>query len=594
MNLRLRRSLTVLYLSAAAVLLAWTLGQTKLFRLIALEAADLQYLAVRPHVPDEIALIVVDQRTMDAFSEPRIFWHGYYAEAIEAAATAGAKVLGLDLEFPIPVEKYAPGLDQRLAGAVIAASPVMPVICAYAATTMRKQSDWPVPMNMAAAALGQMAYVNLTADEDDFIRSIELVEASAGGQPPMQSMALAVAERYVGHPIAYPSRLMTIRFAGPAGTIRRVSLVDFVRAARAHQTALLRSWVGGKAVLLGTDEIGDRHATPYYAFRVGSPANTAGVEIHANALDTLLTGRFLQRVPSSVSLALMLALALLFSATTLCLTGWRLITWHAALTACLLAGAHLAFLSGWLVSVSGLLLTAVLAFLLSVIAGSLAVTRNRDILRHAMNLFVGKDVAEDVETTGSVGLSGRREFVTVLFSDIRGFTAFSETHEAETVVDRLNEYLATMTAVIVRHGGKVNKFIGDGILAIFSDEVADHRRGEPADPVESGALRAVRCAMEMVASPSPFETRTGIHSGYVVVGNIGSSDKLENTVLGDTVNLASRLEGLNRQFSTSVLFSESTRELLGERIATRLLGRTDVKGKSSAVAVYTIAGGAPV
>ena len=169
MNIRSRRSLTILYLSAAAVLLAWMLDQTKLFRLIALKAADLHYLAVNPHVPDNITLIVVDQRTMDTFSEPRMFWHGYYAEAIEAAAAAGAKVLGLDLAFPIPVEKYAPGLDQRLASAVIEASTVMPVICGYAGTTMQKQADWPVPMNMAAAALGQMAYVNLTADEDDFI-----------------------------------------------------------------------------------------------------------------------------------------------------------------------------------------------------------------------------------------------------------------------------------------------------------------------------------------------------------------------------------------------------------------------------------------
>ena len=591
MSIRSRRGLTILYLSAAAVLLAWLLDQTKLFRLIALKAADLNYLAVPSHAPGEITLIVVDQRTMDAFSEPRMFWHGYYAEAIEAAAAAGAKVLGLDLAFAIPVEKYTPGLDQRLAEAVIETSRVMPVICAYAGTTMQKQADWPVPMNMAAAALGQMAYVNLTADEDDFIRSIELVEAGSGDQPRMRSMALELADRYLGHRVAYPSRLMTIRYAGPAGTIRRISLVDFVAAARAHNRGLLQSWVGGKAVLLGTDEIGDRHATPYYAFRVGWPANTAGVEIHANALDTLLSGRFLRKAPATESLALMLVVALLFSFTTIFTTGWRLIMWHTALTATLMLGSHLAFRAGWLVPASSLLLTAVIAFLLSVVAGSLTITRNRDALRIAMRLFVGKEVADDVETTGMVGLSGRREFATVLFSDIRGFTAFSETHEPEVVVAQLNAYLSTMTGLIVQHGGKVNKFIGDGILAVFSDEPLISQRGNAAQTTECHAVRAIRCAIEMVGSPSAFETRTGIHSGYVVVGNIGSSDKLENTVLGDTVNLASRLEGLNRQFSTNVLFSGTTRELLGNRIAARLLGEANVKGKSTAVPVYTVAKG---
>jgi adenylate cyclase len=499
--------------------------------------------------------------------------------------------MGLDLAFPIPVEKYVPGLDQRLASAVIATSTVMPVICAYAGTAMQKQSEWPVPMNMAAAALGRMAYVNLTADEDDFIRSIELVEASAGDPARMQSMALAVAEKYTGRTPAYPSRLLTIRYTGPAGTIRRVSLVDFLEAARAHKTELLRSWVGNKAVLLGTDEIADRHATPYYAFRSGSPANTSGVEIHANALDTLLTRRFLQKTPRVLNLVMMLLAAFLVCITTMRTTGWRLIVCHTALTAILLLGAHISFRAGWLVPASSLLLTAVLAFLLSLVTSSLTVARNRDALRRAMNLFVGKEVADDVETTGTVGLSGRREFVTVLFSDIRGFTAFSETHEPETVVARLNEYLSMMTALIVRHGGKVNKFIGDGILAVFSDETPGTQRCEPSEGAESHAVRAVRCAMAMVGSPSPFETRTGIHSGYAIVGNIGSSDKLEYTVLGDTVNLASRLEGLNKQFSTNILFSGITRELLGESIAAQLLGEANVKGKSSAVPVYTVAGG---
>ena len=301
-------------------------------------------------------LIVVDQKSLNALPVPTMFWHRYYAPAIEAAAAAGAKVLGLDEAFGITVDKYVDGLgeeemahlDEKMAEAVVSTSSTMPVICAYIPTEMANQESQAVPMNMAAAALGQTAYVNLTADEDDFIRSIELTEPGAGQQP--KAMALAVAERFLGHTPAYPSRLMLIRFSGPAGTVRRISLVDFLAAAEAKNMDLLRSWVGGKAVLLGPEmDTKDRHATPYYAFTVGPHANTAGVEIHANALNTLLTGRYLQKVPALRAVALMFVFAFLFSLTTIEATGWRLIAWHSFLTVVLFAGAHLSFRAGWLV-----------------------------------------------------------------------------------------------------------------------------------------------------------------------------------------------------------------------------------------------------
>jgi class 3 adenylate cyclase len=598
MTMPIRKLLSIVYISAVATLFTWSLDQTKLFRLIALKAGDLHYLVEPARTPDNIVLITVDQKSLNALPVPTMFWHRYYAPAITAAAAAGAKVLGLDEAFGITVDKYVRGLgdeemsqlDEKMAEAVVSTASVMPVICAYIPSEMANQESQAVPMNMAAAALGQTAYVNLTADEDDFIRSIELTEPGSGQQP--KSMALAVAERFLGHTPAYPTRLMLIRYTGPAGTFRRISLVDFLAAAAANNMDLLRSWVGGKAVLLGPEmDTRDRHATPYYAFTVGPHANTSGVEIHANALNTLLTGRFLRKIPIAAAVALMFVFAFLFSLATMEVAGWRLIAWHAFLTVILFAGAQLAFRSGWLVPSSSLLVSALAAFLLALVTSYVAAARHRDAFRKAVNLFVGKEVAEAVESTGRVSLSGRRVHVTILFSDIRGFTAFSETQEPETVVAMLNEYLAAMTGFIVQHGGQVNKFIGDGILAIFADELANTRPGAQSDRADSHAVRAVRCATEMVAAPSRFETGTGIHSGYVVVGNVGSGDKLEYTALGDTVNLASRLEGLNKQFKSNLLFSEATRELVGDAIEAALVGETNVKGKAALVRVYTVSRG---
>jgi hypothetical protein len=218
----------VLFIAMAATVFTIALGETRIIRLLHLKSGDLYFIAAQPEQPKDIVLIVVDQKSLDRFPEPLLLWHDYYAEAIEAAANAGARVLGLDVAFPIPVDQWASGFDERMAEVVISTSTRMPVMCGYAASTLSQQRKWPVPMNMAAAALGQTAYVNLRADEDDFIRSIELVEAEGS-----RSMSLAVSERFLGRPVSYPQHNMLIHYVGPAGTFPRVSLCDFVDAARA-------------------------------------------------------------------------------------------------------------------------------------------------------------------------------------------------------------------------------------------------------------------------------------------------------------------------------------------------------------------------
>jgi adenylate cyclase len=172
--------------------------------------------------------------------------------------------------------------------------------------------------------------------------------------------------------------------------------------------------------------------------------------------------------------------------------------------------------------------------------------------------------------------------VTIMFSDIRGFTAFCESKDPAVIVDLLNVYMAQMCKIIVNHHGHVNKFIGDGILAVFADT------DEGAAP-GGHALRAVKCAAEMVSAPGEFATGTGMHSGEVVIGNVGSSDKMEFTVLGDTVNLASRLESLNKEHKTKLLLSGSTHEMLGGGVDTVYLGSVPVRGKTEPMKLYTVA-----
>jgi adenylate cyclase len=195
-------------------------------------------------------------------------------------------------------------------------------------------------------------------------------------------------------------------------------------------------------------------------------------------------------------------------------------------------------------------------------------------------MFVGKHVATSLDNSRDIALSGTRQFVTILFTDIRGFTSFCEDKDPSVVVDLLNDYMRQMVSIIIKHRGSVNKFIGDGILAIFSDEEGAELGNHPQ--------RAVNCALEMVTAPNQFETGAGVHTGLAVVGNVGSEDKMEYTVLGDTVNVASRLESLNKEKKTKLLMSRATQVFLAGEIPVTRLGAVPVRGQAEPIEIYTV------
>ncbi len=588
------RYLAVLCVIASAGTVSTALlGRTEFFQSIHLKAGDLRFLLRGARQPRGIVLLTVDQKTLDEFHEPLMFWHPYYAEAIRAAADAGARVFGLDITFPIPVEKWEPDHDRMLAQAVIEASARMPVVCGYAPSTLNRQESVPVPLNMAAAALGQFGYVNLQSDPDDFVRKLELIEAPGAEPDPrslrepalQRSFALRLAERYlhtdnVPFPPS-PDRSIVINYAGPAGAFPKIPLYDFLAAARAGHADQIRQWVSGKAVLLGEDIVRDRHATPFYVLASGSVRrNTSGVEIHANALGTLLDRTFLVNVAPAARW-----FALVIAALAAALIGGYLASgWAAAALASLLisivALTQALFRAGLLLSASEMILAGSVTLLATLVFRSLTAERRGALFRSAIALFVGKKVARSLDEYETVSSEGSRQTVTILFSDIRGFTAFCEEKDPVLVVELLNDYLRTMVAIIVRHHGHANKFIGDGIMAIFSDEDG---------ATDDHALRAFRCGVEMTRAGSSFRTGVGIHTGVALVGCVGSSDKMEFTALGDTVNLASRLESLNKEHNTQLLFSEATRARLGGAIEPVCLGQVQIRGKSVPMNLYTTA-----
>lgn len=590
-------------IALGSVIVTLLLTRIPFFQNLNLKAQDAHFV-LRGRVPThDIVIIGIDERTLAAFPELESFWHPYYADAIRGAAQAGAKVFVLDHFFEVPVEKYEPGDDRLLAQAYTDASAKMPVITAFIASSAnQKTAAFAVPLNMLSAASGTAAYANLVVDRDDFVRRQELIEAPAPGVATAdlkRSLALRAAEKFLGKDASFRggrlylgdreiptggNRDMIINFAGPEGTFPRVSLVDFIRAVRAGNQAQLERWVKGKVVLLGPDDRAtDAHDTPFFtAFGLTDRWRTPGVEVHANTLHTILTGAFLKPVGQPVRVLSLAAAAGATVAVVVSFTGGRMAVWSLAVPALSLIATQVAFRTGWLLSAMELALAFVWSLVGGVIYRSLTAEKKSSFFRKAVALFVGEKVAYSLERDLRIGLTGKREMVTVLFSDIRGFTAFCESKDPAEVVEVLNAYMATMCAIVVRHGGLVNKFIGDGILAVFSDEDAGAQAGDHA-------RRAVLCAIEMVEAPGRFSTGTGLHSGEVVIGNVGSSDKMEFTVLGDTVNLASRLESLNKEHQTKLLLSEATFEMIDGAIDTLYLGTVSVRGKSAPMKIYTAA-----
>ena len=342
-----------------------------------------------------------------------------------------------------------------------------------------------------------------------------------------------------------------------------------------------------KIVVVGTTAAGlrDLFTVPF------AEGSMPGMQIHANVIDNLLSQRFMRPIGAGRDLLVLFGCALAVG-----VAGTALAVWPAAgiaIVAALAIGwaSVLLFGQGAWMEVAKPVLAVAFAMFGGTAYQYVVEGREKRQVKRTFSRFVSKDVYEQlVADPASARVGGARREMSVLFADIRGFTTFTERGRPEDVVSQLNEYFSRMVDVVFRHRGTVDKFVGDMVMALFGAALADPDHADHAVQAALGMLDALRDqnARWAAAGRPPLEIGIGVNSGDMVAGIIGSDTIMSYTVIGDAVNLGSRLESLNKEYGTRLIVSEGTRARLKGRYDMKPLGAVTVKGKSEPVSIFEV------
>jgi adenylate cyclase len=462
----------------------------------------------------------------------------------------------------------------------------------------------PVPeLVKSAKGLGN---VMMIPDDDGIYRRVPLVSAYGGRLLPSLPLAVAVDVLDVQEISLDPSRRlhldriavplqedgsMLVKYHGAARTYKYYSIASLiqslVRLEEGAQTMVEPDEFRDKIVLVGLTAAGLFDLKP-------SPFSSVypGVEVHATVLDNILREDFLTRTGTATLVVMIFGLSVICGVGVSHSIRLRISLPLVALCASVpLIIAVVGFKGGFWLDLVAPEAAILATFGLTSIISYSTEGRQRRFIKNAFKHYLSPSVIDElVKNPERLELGGERRELTVLFSDVAGFTALSERLRPEEVSELLCEYLSEMARIILSTGGTLDKYEGDAIMAFWGAPLhqPDHaRRACRAALGCQTALVEIREDFEKRGWPQIF-ARIGINSGEMVVGNMGSRERFDYTVLGDNVNLGSRLEGANKEFSTEIMISESTYRLVKNEMEARELDVIRVKGKETPVRVYEL------
>lgn len=462
----------------------------------------------------------------------------------------------------------------------------------YATQSIDQATTLRTPFIELLQASKSVGLVNAAADSDGIFRRYPLGFSWQGTHVPSMAVAIAEAAGIHSQTLSAESRSASgflLRFQGPPGTYPTFSVTEIIESELRIREGKA-PWVdpkefAGASVLIGytAPELMDLRPSSF-------GANFPGVEFHATALDNLMNGRTIRQVPLRFSIGVSLAVigaavaaVLLFSSVSAALIS------IAVCAVIYVVGAYVAAAYGWWLPLLWPLLGLITSSLCSLGLQYHQEGRAHRFIRNAFRHYISPAVMQKLlSDPRALSLGGERRELTLFFSDIAGFTGISERLAPEKLAALLTRFLSAMTEAIQAHGGTVDKFVGDAIVAFWNAPVT-----QPAH-AHMAVQAALACQERLTLLNKEFERdfattlqlRIGIHTGVVTVGNFGSEERFNYTVVGDAANLASRLEGANKVLGSDVLISEATWRGLPEELPTRCLGSLRVVGRKDPVIVY--------
>jgi adenylate cyclase len=639
----LKPSPLVLSLAVTGLILLLYLLRVPFLDFVEMRTYDLRFL-YRGALPTQgkVALAVVDEKSLAELGRWQSWPRSRMAKLVDALDAAGVSVIGFDVGFFEPETAEARKNDDALLAQSIARAKAKVVMGYYFQMDKQGRETTGTPEQEAAAlgsSLYQMVkrkgpmegkppvlpgglptfnlpilnaaatatgYFNTLPDEDGTIRSVPLVLERGGDY--VAPLSLRVLSLYADMPLILnlephgvdsvqiggvrvptddAGRLL-INYRGGVKTFPHYSVCDIL-AGRLPVGAL-----SGKMVIIGATAAGT------YDIRI-TPVSQVfpGIEVHANIIDNLLAGDYLGRLNWGVlwDLLAILALGLAVGLLVPRLGALMGAGGAAALLAGYLAGGQMLFNHARVViSLVYPILNLVICYTTVTVYHYMVEEREKKKVAGAFAYYLSPAVINEMlKSPEKLRLGGDKKDLTVLFSDIRGFTSFSEHMAPEALVAFLNDYLTRMTDVVFNYDGLLDKYIGDAIMAVF---------GAPL-PQPDHAARACGCALDMIdvlaadqekwrsLGPASVNIGIGVNTGPMVVGNLGSARRFDYTVVGDAVNLGSRLEGTNKIYGTHIIISESTYALVKDQFLCRELDLVRVKGKTQPISLYELVSRAP-
>ncbi len=576
-------------------------------------------LAGKRYEPRHAAFVSMDDETLVALKDdPLAFWAPHFGRAMDTLTRAGAKAVGLDFIYQVSAEAWLRKLnlpdseisrnyDSPLRAALASGNKILITHLVEMKSGELELLTPPLDqLLLLPGGLHDLGIANLHPDDDKHVRRFYAVMdpdpkkagIGFGMQLALRGAGLDAAANgweIGGKRIEREVVQRRIGYTGPPGTVPTVSMNALLQPDALDRPEVRA--LKGKLVVIAANNAGtsDLHFTPYSR---GATANQmAGGEIHANIIETILGGRYPTALAPWAEIGYVAALVALAALAFLRLgVGWGAAAGF-AIGAWLAAPAYFALKADIVLPVAEPQFGIAAAFLMALGLRLTGEERERARIRQMFGRYVSDEVVTKLLEEGRrPDLGGEALTVTVLFSDIRGFTTISEKLSAHEVVEMINAYFTRACEPILEQGGTVDKYIGDAVMAVFGSPVRHPDHARRALRAALGMAREAESFKQWMARRFPgrglaeFRIGIGLHTGEAVIGDIGTPRRKEFTAIGDTVNAASRLEGVTKDMRITIAASQATVLAAGSGVRTGRSQEVTVKGKTQALLVHEVLG----